>query len=63
MNPILDFLDVLIRQHGEALTNLFVYVVFPLIAWFFGQPSGRKKLETSPTFVLVIRPPAQSFGG
>jgi hypothetical protein len=62
MNPILHFLDVLIRQHGEALTNLFVYVVIPLTAWFFGRRSGRKKLKTSHTFVLVIRPPAQSSG-
>ncbi|MGA9452414.1 MAG: hypothetical protein WBW41_13845 [Verrucomicrobiia bacterium] len=62
MNPILHFLDVLIRQHGAALTNLFVYVVIPLTAWFFGRRSGRKKLKTSHTFVLVIRPPAAPPG-
>lgn len=63
MNPILHFLDTLIRQHGEALTNLFVYGVIPFIAWLLGRRSGRKKLKTSHTFVLVIRPPAQSSGG
>jgi hypothetical protein len=63
MNPILHFLDTLIRQHGQALTNLFVYGVMPLTAWLLGRRSGRKKLKTSHTFVLVIRPPAQSSGG
>ena len=63
MNPVLHFIDVLIRQHGEALTNLFVYAVIPLTAWLLGKRSGRKKLKTSHTFVLVIRPPAQSSGG
>jgi hypothetical protein len=60
MNPILHFFDVLIRQHGEALTNLFVYIVIPCIAWFLGRRAGRKKTKQSHTFVLMIRPPAQS---
>jgi hypothetical protein len=61
MNPVLHFLDWLIRQHGEALTNLFVYAVIPLMAWFLGRRSGRKKHKRSNTFVLVIRPPGKTF--
>ena len=60
MNPIFQFLDWLIRAHGEALSNLFVYVGIPYIAWLLGKRAGRKKTKQSHTFVLVIRPPAQS---
>lgn len=60
MNPLLQFLDWLIREHGDFLSGLFVYVGMPLIAWFLGRRSGRKKTKQSHTFVLVIRPPAQS---
>ncbi|HEV2329561.1 MAG TPA: hypothetical protein VGY56_12335 [Verrucomicrobiae bacterium] len=62
MNPIFQFLDWLIRAHGEALSNLFVYVGIPFIAWHLGKRAGRKKIKQSHTFVLVIRPPAQSSG-
>lgn len=58
MNPIFQFLDWLIRAHGEALSNLFVYVGVPLIAWHLGKRAGRKKIKQSHTFVLVIRPPS-----
>jgi hypothetical protein len=58
MNPILHFLDWLIRVHGQALCNLFVYVGVPVIAWLLGRRAGRKKVKQSRTFVLMIRPPA-----
>jgi hypothetical protein len=60
MNPVLQFFDWLIREHGNFLTKLFLYVGLPLTAWFLGRRSGRKKTKRSHTFVLVIRPPAQS---
>jgi hypothetical protein len=60
MNPIFQFLDWLIRAHGEALSTLFVYVGIPYIAWLLGRRAGRRKTKQSHTFVLVIRPPAQS---
>jgi hypothetical protein len=63
MNPVLQFLDWLIRDHGNFLTKLFLYVGLPLIAWLLGRRSGRKKTKRSHTFVLVIQPPAQSSGG
>jgi hypothetical protein len=58
MNPILYFLDWLIRAHGEALTSLFVYVDIPYFAWLLGWRAGRKKTKQSHTFVLMIQPPA-----
>jgi hypothetical protein len=61
MNPILHFLDVLIQRHGEALTNLFVYVVIPYIAWLLGRRAGRKKIKQGNTFILVVRPPGKTL--
>lgn len=61
MNPILHFLDWLIRQHGDLICALFVYVGLPLTAWFLGRRSGRKKRKPGNTFVLVIRPPGKTL--
>jgi ACR3 family arsenite efflux pump ArsB len=61
MNPILHFLDWLIQAHGEALSNLLVYVGIPLIAWYLGRRSARKKIKRGNTFVLVIRPPGKTL--
>jgi len=61
MNPILHFIDWLIRQHGGLVSGLFVYAVLPLTAWFLGRRSGRRKRKRSNTFVLVIRPPGKTL--
>jgi nicotinamide riboside transporter PnuC len=61
MNPVLHFLDWLIQAHGETLTNLFVYVGLPLIAWFLGRRSARKKIKPGNTFILVVRPPGKTL--
>jgi hypothetical protein len=58
--PVFRFLDWLIREHGDFLSSLFVYVGLPLIAWFLGRRSARRKPKRGHTFVLVVRPPAQS---
>jgi hypothetical protein len=57
--PVFQFLDWLIREHGDFLSGLFVYVAVPLAAWYFGRRSGRKKLKRGNTFVLVVRPPGK----
>jgi nicotinamide riboside transporter PnuC len=57
MNPIFHSIVWLLREHGEFVSDLFVYVAMPLISWHFGRRSGRRKTKTSHTFVLVIRPP------
>ena len=59
MNPVLHFLDWLIQTHGEALTNLFVYIGLPLSAWLLGRRSARKKTKQGNTFILVVRPPGK----
>jgi hypothetical protein len=61
MNPIFQFLDWLIRAHGQALSNLFVYVGIPYIAWLLGRRAGRRKTKKSNTFVLVVRPPGKTL--
>ena len=62
MNPLLQFLDWLIREDGNFLSGVFVYVGMPLIAWLLGRRAGRKKTKQSHTFVLVIQPPAAPPG-
>jgi hypothetical protein len=61
MNPILRFVDWLIREHGDSLGRLFVYVAVPLAAWYLGRRMGRRKHKQGNTFILVVRPPGKSF--
>lgn len=61
MNPMLHFIDWLIQAHGEALSNLLVYVGIPFMAWHWGRRSERKKARRRNTFVLVIRPPGTTL--
>lgn len=61
MNPVLHFLDWLIRQHGDLICALFVYIGLPLVAWLLGRRAGREKRKRSNTFVLVIRPPGKTL--
>ncbi|MGP8198348.1 MAG: hypothetical protein ACLQU4_02460 [Limisphaerales bacterium] len=63
MNPIFHSIVWLLREHREFVSDLFVYVVMPLISWHFGRRSGRRKTKTSHTFVLVIRPPSPTPPG
>jgi hypothetical protein len=58
--PVFDFLDRILHEHGDTFFILFVYLAFPLVTWILGRRSGRKKLNTSHRFILVIKPPAQS---
>jgi hypothetical protein len=57
---VFHFLDRMIHEHSGLLYMLFVYIAIPLAAWYFGRRSARKKVKRGHTFVLVIRPPAQS---
>jgi hypothetical protein len=60
--PVFHFIGSIIREHGDVFLTLFVYVGLPLIAWFLGRRAGRKRVKRGHTFVLVVRPPAQSSG-
>jgi hypothetical protein len=62
MNPIFRLIVWTLQDHGTFVSGLFAYVIVPLIAWCLGRRSGRKKTKAGHTFVLVIRPPAQSLG-
>lgn len=60
LEPVFHFLERMIHEHGDILYMLFVYFAIPFIAWLLGRRSGRKKVKRGHTFVLVVRPPAQS---
>ena len=59
---VFRFLDAMIREHSNLILTLLVYVGLPLAAWLLGRRAGRKKVKRGHTFVLVVRPPAQSSG-
>ena len=72
LKPVFDWLDGLIRDHGDYLYMLLVYVSIPLIAWILsGGLRRRWPRQTSITAIpiIVIRsalPPPQlppDFGG
>lgn len=59
--PVFRFLGSAIQEHADVFLTLFVYIGLPLIAWFWGRRSGRKKIKPGNTFVLVIRPPGKTL--
>ena len=61
LTPVFRFLDWMIREHGDFLSGLSVYVAVPLAAWYLGRRMGRKKRKQGNTFILVVRPPGKSF--
>jgi hypothetical protein len=70
LKPIFDWLDGQIRDHGDYLYLLLVYVSIPLIAWILsGGLRRRWPRQTSITAIpiIVIRPPSPppppDFGG
>jgi hypothetical protein len=63
MNPIFHLIVWLLREHGEFVSGLFVYVAIRLIAWHLRRRSGRRKTKTSHSFVLVTWPPAPISSG
>lgn len=57
MNPILHFIDWLVRQHGDLICALFVYVGLPLTAWFLdGVQAGRNANQAIRLFWSSVRP-------
>ena len=71
LKPVFDWLDGLIRDHGDYLYMLLVYISIPLIAWILsGGLRRRCPRQTSITAIpiIVIRPPSPpplppDFGG
>lgn len=42
LEPVLDFLDTLIAEHGHILYMVLVYVSLPLIAWILSGGLRRR---------------------
>lgn len=58
LKPIFDWLDGLIRDHGDYLYLLLVYVSIPLIAWILsGGLRRRVSHQPNITAIILIRPP------
>ena len=57
LKPVFDWLDGLIRDQGDYLYMLLVYVSLPLVAWILsGGLRRRLPRQPSITAVILIRP-------
>ncbi|MCI0747544.1 MAG: hypothetical protein L0Y58_19235 [Verrucomicrobia subdivision 3 bacterium] len=57
LEPVLDFLDTLIAEHGHILYMVLVYVSLPLIAWILSgglrrRLSHRENAAAPPMIVI-----------
>ena len=62
LQPVLEFLDWLVAEHGHQLYLVLVYVSIPLIAWILGNGRRRKPsrpVSAMPITIIVIRPPTR----
>jgi hypothetical protein len=59
LKPVFDWLDGLIRDQGDYLYMLLVYVSIPLVAWILsGGLRRRLPRQTNITAIILIRPTA-----
>jgi hypothetical protein len=57
LKPVFDWLDGLIRDQGDYLYMLLVYVSIPLVAWILsGGLRRRLSRQTNVTAIILIRP-------
>lgn len=57
LKPVFDWLDGLIRDQGDYLYMLLVYVSIPLVAWILsGGLRRRLPRQTNITAIILIRP-------
>ena len=57
LKPVFDGLDGLIRDHGDYLYMLLVYVSIPLVAWILsGGFRRRLPRQTNIMAIILIRP-------
>ena len=55
LEPVLDFLDTLIAEHGHILYMVLVYVSLPLIAWILsGGMRRRSPLQRSAAVSPIV---------
>jgi len=56
LKPVFDWLDGLIRDHGDYLYMLLVYASIPLIVWILnGWLRRRVPRQTNITAIILIR--------
>ena len=57
LKPVFDWLDRLIRDQGDYLYMLLVYVSIPLVVWILsGGLRRRLPRQTNITAIILIRP-------
>lgn len=61
LDPVFQFLDDLIRDHGDTVFMVFTYVAIPFLIWVFCGGLRRKLLKGKPiphvSPVIVIQIP------
>jgi hypothetical protein len=61
LDPAFQFLDDLIRDHGDVLYMGLVYAAIPLIAWILcGGLRRNYSRRVPPVSIIVIQQPAES---
>jgi len=61
LDPVFEFLDGLIRDHGDTLFTLVCYAAIPLCGWILFGGSRRKSSpgQSSAPRIIVIHQPAE----
>ena len=66
LQPVFEFLDGLIRDDGDILFMVFVYVAIPFLAWVLSGGLRRKLYRGKPAphvtiwvYIPIGRPPPQ----
>ena len=59
LEPVFDFLDTLIAEHGHILYLVFVYISVPLIVWILSGGLRRRLTPqrniTAPRIIVIWR--------
>lgn len=61
LDPVFDYLDGLIRDHGDVLFAVVCYAAIPLCAWILFGGSRRKSSaqDSASPRIIVIHQPAE----
>lgn len=61
LDPVFEFLDGMIQDHGDTLYTVVCYAAIPLCAWIlFGGSRRKSSAEQSPApRIIVIHQPAE----
>lgn len=60
LDPVFQWLDEMIREHGDTLYMLLVYASIPLIGWIlFGRSRRKSARENQTPSVIVVYIPVE----